>query len=254
MRIYVAYHKQAPIIATTKYLVPLHVGAAVSQLIPNMIRDDTGDNISERNFIYSELTGLYWVWKNTTDKVVGLCHYRRYFSPIVIDEQNNEYPLTFEDVSALLARDADGASVDIGLCSADALTPGLYKLPTSLERSHLERTPTPLNSQIFVLYNALYNILGDEYYCIRDYISRGDTFITGNLIVMKREALDHYCTWLFRILFEMERILKNYPRDESKRACAYMAEILYTWFLHSRGIATVKRDVLFITNVYHSPT
>ena len=41
--------------------------------------DNTGDNISAENCYYSELTGLYWIWKNVhTYKYVGTCHYRRY--------------------------------------------------------------------------------------------------------------------------------------------------------------------------------
>ena len=29
-----------------------------------MIGDDTGDNISDKNREYCELTGIYWIWKN----------------------------------------------------------------------------------------------------------------------------------------------------------------------------------------------
>lgn len=29
-----------------------------------MIGDDTGDNISDKNREYCELTGIYWTWKN----------------------------------------------------------------------------------------------------------------------------------------------------------------------------------------------
>ena len=59
--------------------VPLHVGHACGEDF-GYAGDDTGDNISEKNCYYGELTGVYWVWKNvhTTD-YVGICHYRRYF-------------------------------------------------------------------------------------------------------------------------------------------------------------------------------
>ena len=43
-------------------------------------KDNTGSNISSRNSTYSELTGLYWAWKNLSADYIGLVHYRRYFS------------------------------------------------------------------------------------------------------------------------------------------------------------------------------
>lgn len=39
--------------------------------------DDAGENISNLNKYLGDLTGLYWVWKNTQDSVVGTNQYRR---------------------------------------------------------------------------------------------------------------------------------------------------------------------------------
>mgnify|MGYP002622700820 CR=1 FL=1 len=49
-----------------------------------------GENINHLNQFYSEMTTMYWVWKNNVrSKKVGFCHYRRVFSR-VIDIQEGE--------------------------------------------------------------------------------------------------------------------------------------------------------------------
>ena len=59
--------------------IPLQVGRALHDDLGYQ-GDDTGDTISALNPYYSELTGLYWIWKNVNDAdYLGLCHYRRYF-------------------------------------------------------------------------------------------------------------------------------------------------------------------------------
>ncbi len=61
--------------------VSLQVGAALAgkRLAPDAVPDCDGDNISEKNRQFCELTGLYWIWKNAREDYVGLVHYRRHF-------------------------------------------------------------------------------------------------------------------------------------------------------------------------------
>ena len=45
-----------------------------------MLHDDEGENISDKNPMYCELTAQYWAWKNLDADYYGFCHYRRYFN------------------------------------------------------------------------------------------------------------------------------------------------------------------------------
>ena len=100
-KIIVAMHKSCEVPVDPMYF-PLQVGAAGKDvLIPlnrkePVARDDTGENISEKNPSYCELTGLYWAWKNLQAEVIGLVHYRRYFERQ--DFSDGLYHLSLDDI------------------------------------------------------------------------------------------------------------------------------------------------------------
>ena len=79
VNIFVVAHKPFEILRS-KVLVPIHVGRADSCFrveMADIIGDDTGENISEKNPQYCEMTAHYWIWKNVKDtEFVGVCHYR----------------------------------------------------------------------------------------------------------------------------------------------------------------------------------
>ena len=75
---------------TPYWVEPLQAGADLSKEIIAPWRDNEGINISGKNVNYSELTALYWLWKNRllpeetyingkndNAEYYGLFHYRR---------------------------------------------------------------------------------------------------------------------------------------------------------------------------------
>ena len=78
IKIIVAAHKPYRMPSDGMYL-PVQVGASGKESIPGFMRDDTGDNISDKNPYYCELTGVYLAWKHVKADYVGLAHYRRHF-------------------------------------------------------------------------------------------------------------------------------------------------------------------------------
>ena len=54
---------------------PIQVGFA--DPVPSWLRDDTGDQIAERNRTFCELTALYWIWKNTATCALSVSRHCR---------------------------------------------------------------------------------------------------------------------------------------------------------------------------------
>ena len=81
IKILVACHKSDTAIYQNDIYMPIQVGKALHANVELGFQcDNTGDNISEKNDSYCELTAIYWAWKNLKDiDYIGLCHYRRYF-------------------------------------------------------------------------------------------------------------------------------------------------------------------------------
>ena len=91
VKLLICYHKPDKLFKD-EILTPIHVGRAPARakgnpalpwLEENMIGDDTGENISDKNYCYNELTATYWAYKNYESlgnpDYVGLMHYRRHF-------------------------------------------------------------------------------------------------------------------------------------------------------------------------------
>ena len=97
IEIAVAYHKNSKLVKND-CLLPIQAGKACSDIDLDMQGDDTGDNISAKNFGYAELTAIYWLWKNSKADIKGLFHYRRFLDLNVASkhwsEDVYEYPLS----------------------------------------------------------------------------------------------------------------------------------------------------------------
>lgn len=182
----VAAHKPYPMPADPMYL-PVQVGAAGKESI-GFARDDEGENISAKNSTFCELTGLYWAWKNLDSDYIGLCHYRRHFggrgkgAPL-------ERVLTATEAAALLA-------------GRDGILPRKRNYYIETLYSHYAHTchVEPLD--------VAGEILAEKYPAYTAAFERLKTRRSAhmfNMLILKQEHLDAYCSWLFDILFELER-------------------------------------------------
>ena len=206
IKILVASHKPDKVYRDDVY-TPIHVGRAISKYkeeMADMIGDDTGDNISAKNGTYCELTATYWAWKNLKDvEYIGLAHYRRYFETKFTNENVDKI---FESCDVVIAQ------------------PYLHDRYNEMK---MARTLVMEDEVIFLkvfkkLFPEYEQTLIDYLYGFKDY--------PYNMFVMKRKTFDEYCTFLFAILSECEKLMKPLSYTNSNRRLGYIAEYLLPIF------------------------
>ncbi len=218
MAVYIAAHKAFDPVDAAGY-IPLQVGAANSTDLP-YTKDNTGDHISEKNPHFCELTGLYWIWKNTQDAYKGLVHYRRYF-------MQGGQVLSEQAIERLLA------DSDILLPPREILRESAWK-EFSLHSGH-ERD--------LVLLRQAVEAVDAAYLPSFDRVMAGNRLHLFNMLIARREVFDAYCEWLFAVLFELEKQvdMTGYTPYE-QRLYGFLSErLLNVWVAHNGlTVHTVK--------------
>lgn len=187
---------------------PLHVGRALKEDLGYQ-GDDTGDNISELNPYYSELTGLYWAWKNVRNtEYIGLCHYRRYFL-----NENNQV-MSRADFMPLLEK------YDVIL--SQPVTVGANYRDTYTE-AHNIHDLNAVGDAIATLYPDCLPIFEE--------VLAGNKLYCGNLFVTTKTLFDEYARWLFSVFSAAEKQIDVSGYDDyHKRVYGFLSEqLVYVW-------------------------
>lgn len=193
--------------------VPLQVGRALHDDY-GYAGDDTGDNISEKNPCYSELTGLYWIWKNGVPAdYIGFCHYRRYFLNDAENLMNEpDYMQVLSKYDVMIAR-PQTAPYDYRTVYGRAHNP-----------QHLEQT------------GAVIHELYPEYDADFQAVIEGNACYVGNLFAAPAALFHAYCEWLFSVFSVLEtRIDCSGYDDYHRRVFGFLSEqLLFVWIRHNR--------------------
>lgn len=249
----------------SEIFIPLHVGKKGKDDL-GYIGDDTGENISEKNSNYCELTGQYWMWKNWTNlDYKGLCHYRRYF---IVPTRWNDFKYNF----LLFIKKVDGF-----LKNKKSWTQRISKLKKNQKLKNYIRKSEEflkgklyqydvvllkefeLNKTLEVLYKndlvdkdliTLRDVIFEKY---PEYVKDFDMLINQNklspcnMFIAKKEIFNEYSEWLFDILFEVEKRVEI-PNDVYKaRVFGFMGEyLLNVYFNKHKEYKVLKMDMLFI--------
>ena len=190
------------------YFIPIQVGAAKTDVKISKVIDCEGDNISEKNGDYSELTALYWIWKNrlNDNKYYGLAHYRR-----ILDLDGTDLKrLLFNDIDVILP----------------------YPMPyePNIEKHHKRY----LYSEEWSAVLRALDELQPEYARASEEIFKQEYMYNYNIVIAKRDVLKEYCEWLFPLLFRVEEIVNSKGDRVPNRYIGYIGENLETlYFMHN---------------------
>lgn len=238
VKILIATHKQYFVPKDNMYL-PIHVGADSNKNKTTFIDDNTGENISNKNPYFCELTGLYWAWKNLKGvDYVGLVHYRRYFTmskkKYKTEEEKFKHVLTTEEADKLLENN-------------NIILPKLRKYYIENLYDHYAHTMyvEPLN-----LTDEIIKKDYPEYYEEFQKLHKRTSAHMFNMFIMDKQTFDNYCKWLFDILFKLETKV-----DESKydsfhaRLYGRISELLLDVWINTNKLKYKEVKVMDMQNV-----
>ena len=237
IKIIVATHKKYQMPEDQMYF-PVQVGAEGKTKIEEYTQDNTGNNISLKNPYFCELTGLYWAWKNLEAENIGLVHYRRYFTnkKKIPKEENEKFKivLTQKETEELLKK-------------TDIILPKKRKYYIENLYSHYEHTMyiEPLDITRDIIAEKCPKYLSEF-----DRLKKRTSAHMFNMFIMKKEKLDEYCTWLFDILFELEKRVDSKKYDSfHARFYGRVSELLLDVWINTNGYTYKEVKVISMEKV-----
>lgn len=243
--ILVCYHKPFDKIEN-EFLKPIQVGAEFSDFDLEMLKDNDGNNISGKNKYYSELTALYWLWKNSSAEYKGLVHYRRFFDFSNSDVRwINKIPKDYTRRFCL-----NKSFLEHLLHNYDIILP--MRRVISKYNSNYEQY---LHKHVISDMDKVLEIIKEKYlqmYDVATYTMNltKETYLY-NMIITKKEIFDEYAKWLFEILFTLEKDIQKdvETRDDyQKRVYGFLSERLFTIYvnyLKFQGMRELELPVIY---------
>lgn len=184
------------------WIKSIQAGAALTDIRVAEICDNVGDNISNKNINYSELSAMYWIGKHVEHDYIGLFHYRR-----VLDIcEDDLYKLSCNDVDVVLP------------------------YPTVHYPSIQEHHKRYINDSDWEAMQKALEELAPDYAKAMPQIFSDQFFYNYNILIAKKKIFKQYCDWMFPILERTEELSIPKGNERADRYIGYLGENLTTLF------------------------
>ena len=189
---------------SSKFVKYIQAGAALTDLQICDIRDSVGDNISEKNPFYCELTAGYWIAKNDLfSDYVGLFHYSRGL------DLGDRFPHLLEENNLIL--------------------------PCPMIMRH--EIITRFAKQDYEIMREAVMLVSPEYIeALETYFLQHQFFI-GNMLICERKIFVALYEWMFKVIDACEKIYNKKKICIAKRIWGYYSEhLLNIYFTQNRKL------------------
>jgi hypothetical protein len=216
-------------------------GCARPALGSDILDDASGDSIAHRNPDFSEMTAIYWVWKNIADLTgIGFCHYRRYFdfrksAPKVARETRlcspqelTSHRTAFVDRSVIAQTLEDGAII-----------------VTRTTKEGVANAEQYMTAHVPDDYLAMVNyVLARHRHLAAQVVAhaRDDGFYGNNMFLMRWTDFDQLCRFWFDCLFALDGKITSRSVGYQRRTLAFLSERLFD--IYVRGLRDAGRRVV----------
>lgn len=190
------------------------------------IFDDTGDNISHLNSFFGQLTGLYWIWKNSFEDIIGVNTYRLFWGDYFLKNDFKSNTLYIPE------------GVNVNLCVRGE----------AKENSNVHYHYSYCHGESGL--NLLYDLSQKSNIAIKPYmiddLKNQYLLHPFNMFISERKTFDKICNILFDVLLEYYFLYKpHFKKIEEERNQNRILDFLGERVLH---IIYTNKDY-FIPNI-----
>lgn len=205
-------------------VTPLFAGPAAVKAGAHEFTDRPGSEPGLDNSRWSELSGIYRIWKDgPCSSVVGFCHYRRFFDFSGSSAGMDRSVINFADAADY---QANFYSQDhLRLCEEDIV---YLPRPVKLEESPFQHYATVHQANDLCLVISLISQQAPELLPHLGNLLHGNSFYAWNMFAMKWQLFDELCHTWFSILRLFEaHVAPGRANSYQNRDISFLAERLF---------------------------
>lgn len=248
LKIFPIYYKENFIFKSDVYQ-PILISNPAWKGDIDIIKDNTEENIARKNRNYAELSGHYWVWKNFLPKndseYIGFCHYRRFLDFGLNETERFPFKPILDDDFKKIFDNYTQENILKSIQGYDIVLPYKYPTDNNMLQQYLKYHPKKDLDVTLKVISELYPDYNED---VQKFMDSYELYSCLNF-VMKKELVEEYMEWIFKILFAVERKTNwnRYSDYMQVRMPAFLAERLFNvWLIHQ--LRTISLNILETTS------